>query len=301
MHNECLTGRHTTLHGTTHGFGNLVLRQTEFFQGLAGRNGDLIFHNINARDIFRHGVLHLDSRVDFHKVVTAILVDQEFDRTSVAVLGVAQNIDRVGQDLRPRCGGQPFGGRNFDHFLVPPLDTAIAVPQVHHVAGTVAQTLDFNVTRLFDVLFNKAASVAKGRGGFVGGLGKLGGQIVGRGDDADATSATPHEGLDNDGKVTLVGWIGNPLGGLVGRGKGLFGSGHDGYVGLNGGIAGGRLVAKGTQILDSGSDKGDSGFFEGTGKLFVLGQESVTGMDGFHIVLDANVDNAWNIQVLCDG
>mmetsp|Transcript_20328 Transcript_20328/g.42620 ORF Transcript_20328/g.42620 Transcript_20328/m.42620 type:complete len:211 (-) Transcript_20328:453-1085(-) len=172
---------------------------------------------------------------------------------------------------------------------------------MHDVATAISQTLDFNVSGLFDVLFDKASSIAKGGGGFIGRLGKHGSQIIGRGDNANAATSPTHECLDNDGIMTLMVGIGNPIGGFIGRRKGFGTSGDHGDFGFNGASPCGRFISKGLQIFHRRSDKGNTGFLQGRGKLFIFRQESISWMDGLDLIALTNFHNGGNIQILCHG
>lgn len=62
---------------------------------------------------------------------------------------------------------QALGRRRLHDLLVAALHTAVTIPQVDNVARTITQALDFNMARVFDVLFYKAASISKRIEGFV--------------------------------------------------------------------------------------------------------------------------------------
>jgi len=63
-------------------------------------------------------------------------------------------------------------------------------------------------------------------------------------------------------------------------------------------MSGGSLVSKDLQIPYGWSHKGNAGIFEGSCKPFILRQESISRMDRFDTILDANVHNLGNVQVL---
>mmetsp|Transcript_20320 Transcript_20320/g.43986 ORF Transcript_20320/g.43986 Transcript_20320/m.43986 type:complete len:289 (+) Transcript_20320:1975-2841(+) len=88
-------GGHTALHCKGIGFGDILLIQSKLFEGLAGSNHDLILDNVNAGNFFRDGVFHLYTGIDFHEIVIAAFVDQEFHRTSVSILGLGQESNGI--------------------------------------------------------------------------------------------------------------------------------------------------------------------------------------------------------------
>ena len=65
-------------------------------------------------------------------------------------------------------------------------------------------------------------------------------------------------------------------------------------------MPGGGLVSKDVQIPNGRSNKCNAGVFKSLREPFVFRQESVSGMDRFDAILDANVDNFGNVQVLRD-
>lgn len=56
------------------------------------------------------------------------------------------------------------------------------------LTSTISKTLDLNMTRSLDVLFDKHPPIAKGIEGLIGSLLELLIEVSGGGDDADATS-----------------------------------------------------------------------------------------------------------------
>jgi hypothetical protein len=55
---------------------------------------------------------------------------------------------------------QPPAAAAPPHLLVPALDGALALPQVHHLALPITKDLHLNVVRLLDVLLNKHLAAA---------------------------------------------------------------------------------------------------------------------------------------------
>jgi hypothetical protein len=75
--------------------GDVGLDEAEGLKRGSGGDLDLCGDNVDAGDLFGNGVLDLDSRVDFDKVVAAHLVDQELDRSGVGVADLLANGERV--------------------------------------------------------------------------------------------------------------------------------------------------------------------------------------------------------------
>ena len=93
----------------------------------------------------------------------AVLVDDELDGAGRAVADRACQRDRLGAHRGARPGVEQWARRLLDDFLVAALDRAFALAQMHDIAVRVAEHLDLDVTRLFDVFFEKDPVVAKAR------------------------------------------------------------------------------------------------------------------------------------------
>ena len=134
-------------------------------QGLAGRDLELPFDQVLAGDHLGHRVLDLEPGVHLHEVealVLAVAGDDELDRAGVLVADRARRRDRgLAHRARGRLG-QPRRRRLLDDLLMPALDRAVALEQVHEVAVAVAEHLDLDVARPAQVFFHEHAVVAEG-------------------------------------------------------------------------------------------------------------------------------------------
>ena len=102
-------------------------------------------------DHLRHRVLDLDAGVDLDEVEMAVAVDDELDGAGVGVVG---GLDQADGGRRTSPGGRRrrAAGRGFlDQLLVPPLDGAVAFPEVDDVAVGVGEDLDLDVPGMLDV------------------------------------------------------------------------------------------------------------------------------------------------------
>lgn len=75
-----------------------------------------------------HGMLHLDTRVDLHEVVLAVLVDEELNGTSAGVLAGHGELESILQNVLANAHGMMPGGGDLDQFLMTTLDGTIALP-----------------------------------------------------------------------------------------------------------------------------------------------------------------------------
>jgi hypothetical protein len=93
-------------------------------------------------------VFDLNTRVDFDKVVPALLIDQELSRTGVSVVDGLRKLDGIAQDGLSDIFREVRRRSHFDDLLVSPLDRAVSLVQVDTVAMTIGQELDLNVSRV---------------------------------------------------------------------------------------------------------------------------------------------------------
>src|SRR5579885_2994935 len=128
-------------------------------QRLARGDADLLPHQVEAGHQLRDRVLHLNARVHLDKVEGVVLIDQELAGAGVLVAGRLHQPHRRLADPLPHRRRQVRGRRLLDQLLVPPLQRAVALPQVDHVAVAVAEDLHLDVPRPLDVLLQVDAAV----------------------------------------------------------------------------------------------------------------------------------------------
>ena len=125
-------------------------------------------HKVNARHHFRDGMLHLNARVYFDEIeFLRIGVEQKFHRPRIAVSGRARKTYCRFAELFAQLRRQVRRRRHLDHFLMPPLDRAIAFPKVKCIAVLIGQNLHFEMPCVCHILFEKHGGIAKGRKRFV--------------------------------------------------------------------------------------------------------------------------------------
>jgi hypothetical protein len=79
------------------------------------------------------------------KYMFAIFGEQELHGTGVLVAHGLRRAHRQIADIGALLGGQLRAGGDLDQLLVAPLDRAVALEQVHHVAEAVAEDLHLDV------------------------------------------------------------------------------------------------------------------------------------------------------------
>ena len=98
-------------------------------------------YQIDARYHLRDRVLYLNAGIHLDKVMVAVLVHKEFQRSGVDIAYVPGNLHCVVTQRLPhlRCDGESRG--EFHYFLIAPLQRAITLVKMHHIAVFIAQHL----------------------------------------------------------------------------------------------------------------------------------------------------------------
>jgi hypothetical protein len=261
---------------------------------MALRDLDLRSNDVDTRDHFGDGVLHLDARIHFDEIPGAGFgIDQKFDSAGVIVIrGSGERHGCIGNCIA-NGGGERNGGRDFDHFLIAALNRTIALIKMQGVAVTIGQDLNFDVTGTADVAFEEDRVVAEGRPGFLAGFLEFLIELVGVFDHAHASAAASERGLDDEREADARG-----LGvGRVEIGNGMLRSRDDGNSGRDGEIAGGGFVAEQIENIGTGADEGDAGLFASARQRRIFGEESVSGMNRVDSIFESQRDGAIDVEV----
>ena len=126
---------------------------------------DLLAHQIDVRHRLGDRVLHLNARVHLEEIEAPVGVEQELDGPRALVPD--------GPRRRERRLGQPRAERRIDrrrwrlldHLLVPPLNRALPLEQMHEMPVPIAQDLHLDMTRRRQVPLEEHALIAEGRPG----------------------------------------------------------------------------------------------------------------------------------------
>src|ERR1700684_3473598 len=92
---------------------------------------DLRLDDVEARDLFRHGVLDLDARIDLDEVkCPRVGIHEKLDRAGAAILGrLADRESGVAEGLANPLVGEGLR-RALEDFLIAPLNRAVPFKQV---------------------------------------------------------------------------------------------------------------------------------------------------------------------------
>ena len=111
-----------------------LLRQAEVVEGLAAGDAQLGADEVDVGDLLGDRVLDLDARVHLDEDVAAVGREQELDRAGVDVADLLGERDGVGAHPLAQLGVEVGGRGDLDDLLVAPLDRAVPLEQVDHVA-----------------------------------------------------------------------------------------------------------------------------------------------------------------------
>mmetsp|Transcript_25625 Transcript_25625/g.66523 ORF Transcript_25625/g.66523 Transcript_25625/m.66523 type:complete len:397 (-) Transcript_25625:7-1197(-) len=242
-------------------------------------------------------MLDLDARIHFNKkMFIRFDIHQKLDRARVLVArGLAQPHGVVLEAL-PQAIVQIPRRRDLDDLLVPPLHAAVALPEVDHIIS-VADNLDFHMSRIFDVPLEETRPVPERRERFGRGALELRLDLVQRPRDAHALAAAAHQGLDHDGQAELLRERARLLRGV----ERVVRAGHDGHVRRDGHLSCRNLVREGQEVLDRRAHERNAALAAQPREFRRLGQEAIARVDRFHALALGDVHDGLRIQVRADG
>src|SRR5256714_2014144 len=155
---------------------DLVLRER---QRLAGRHAQLGGPQIEARDLFRDRMLHLQPRVHLEKVEAALRVLQELERARIDVPDGARARDRGVHQPALGLRLEVRRRRLLHELLMTPLDRALALVQVDDAALRVAEDLDLDAARRLEIALDVDLGAAEGALRAPGGGRERAGELAG--------------------------------------------------------------------------------------------------------------------------
>ena len=179
---------------------------------------------------------------------------------------------------------------------MPPLQRAVALPEVHDVAMAIGENLHLDVPRLLDVFFQVDAAVLEGL------LRLLAGRIEARLEtdvivgDAHAAAATAGRRLDQDRETQRVRQF-QRLG--IGLDQALAAR-HNRHSGLLGQLAGLILVAQAAHGFVRRTDELDPARTADLGEVGILGQKAIARMNRLDVGNFGGADDARNVEVAID-
>jgi hypothetical protein len=237
------------------------------------------------------------SRVHLDEIELAILVQKlEGARAAVAdaLAGLHAKLADAAALFRADAGRRRF----FDHLLVAALHRAVALAEMEGVAVGVGQHLDFDVAGMIQVLFHVHDRIAERRVGLAAGQ-VHGGQQRGLAVDHPHPAPAAAAGrLDDDGIADLVG---DAQGVLIVVAQWPVRAGHAGYAGFLHRPDGGHLVAHQPDGVRPRTDENEAALLDPLGKIGVLGQKTVAGMNRHRVGDLGGADDRRHVQIALGG
>ena len=265
-------------------------------QPRSGRDLNLQPHQVEPGHQFRDRVLHLETRVHLQEVEAAVrgppgtppcrrCNNPPPRATRMAASPISSRISGCSRHQRRRA--------LLHHLLVPPLDRALALAQVNHVAVAVAEDLDLDVARPVDQLLDVDLRIAERALGFARGVAKGGFEFGFAIHAAHALAAAACHGLQQDRIAVRAPELARPPPTVTGRSV-------PGTTGAPAAIAIFRAaVFDPIARMDcaEGPMNDDARVLAGCREIGVLAEEAVARVDGLRAVLPRGVDDAVDAQV----
>ena len=269
---------------------HLVLREVEL---LALRDADLFTDDVDAGHALGNRVLDLQAGVDLEEVELAVRRQDELDRSGAPVAHRAARGDRSLAHAGAQLGGQRGGGGLFDDLLVAALDAALALEQVDEVIVRVAQDLDLDVARPFDVLLDEQGVVAEGAFRFA--LRAFDGlrEPLRAALDAHALAAAASARLEQQRVAYLPGLGDQTAGGLVVARV----AGHDGDARRPDALFGFLLRAHRADRVRRGTDEDEPCLLASGGEAGVLRQKTEARVHGIGSGATGRRDQLFDVEV----
>ena len=185
-----------------------ILRDVQVGQRLTGGDAQLRLHDVDVGDLLGDGVLHLNARVhlDEHVLPGAFAdgVDQELHGAGVDVAELLRQLHRVAVEGLADALVEVGGGRDLHDLLVPALQRAVALEEMHRLAGGVGEDLDLDVAGPQHRLLEEDRGVAERGGGLPHRRAQSVGQGLARLHAPHAAAAAARDGLDEDGETDVL-------------------------------------------------------------------------------------------------
>src|SRR5581483_10405367 len=260
---------------------------------LAHRQQDLAFHQVDIRHHLRDRVLHLDARIHLDEVEAAVLVHEELNRPGIDVADLGEGSAEHAANFLAQFRGDLGGGRFLQQFLMAALNAALTLTQTDYVSVRVSQNLEFNMAWVFDIFFHVQVAVSECRRRF-----RLC-RLIKRGQSVLAThyahpaASAPGRRLNNYRKADLT----CPLQGLAIGSNNSFGARQNGHARLLHRCPGLFLFSHQANDFGRRPNKFNAAGLAHFGKVRVLREQAVTGVDGFNIRDLRGADHRGDIQI----
>jgi hypothetical protein len=272
-------------------------RRVVVAQLLAVGDPEHLAHQVDARDLLGHRVLHLETGVDLEEGDRAVLAHQELAGARAGVARLLEDGLGRGVELLVLLGRQIRGRGLLDQLLVAALERAVTGGHHHHVAVLVGQALRLHVPRPVQVALHEALAAAEGGDRLAHrGVVQLRDLLQGAG-HLQAAPAAAEGRLDGDRQAVLL----REGHDLLRAGDRVRGAGHQRRAGPLGDVTGRHLVAQVADRLRRRTDPVQPRVDHGLRELRVLRQEPVSGVDGVGTGLGGRPEHLGEVQIAGGG
>ena len=239
-------------------------------------------------------MLDLNSGVDLdEKPFAAVRIQEKLDRSGIHVADFTRQGNRRVTQFVAQLFRHSRSRSHFHYLLMPSLHRTIPLEEVHDISMLIGQDLNLHMLGTLDEAFQKKGAIAEGSLRLASGLGQLLFQILGGTDDPHSPASPAKGSLGNQGESQLRSRLQGRLPFL----NGLVGSGNHRNSRLPGEATGSQLVSQQLQQTGCRPHEGDVCLPASLGELRVLGQEPVTRMDGVHLLVPGDRQNALDVQI----
>ena len=235
----------------------------------------------------------LDPRVHLDEVELAAGIDEELERTDVAVAASDRGIDRAARDLLAQLLADRRGRRLLDHLLIAALDRAFTLSEADAAPVLVDGDLRFDVTHALEAALDVEARVTEGRLGLRARLVPQPLKLLRSGHLAHAATAAAGARLQHH-RITDGLRDAQRLGHRLDR---TVGTRDHRQAELLHRVARRDLVVEAPQDLGRRTDEHQAVLLADLGEVRVLGEEAVAGMDGLRAADERGRHDRRDVQV----
>ena len=286
---------HPRLHGKAARLADgLLAAEAQRIQAGAGGNAKLRFHQIDASNLFRHRVFHLNARIALdEEVLAGLWRHQKLHRAGVGVIHRPRQGDGVREDALAQRVVQAGRRGRLHHLLVAQLHGAVALVQVDDGTVRVAENLHLDVARAGDQLLDEQGAIAERRFRFTAAACEGVRHRARRLDHAHATPAATCCRLEHDGIADRV-----RARLRLRRVRQRFRAArHDGNIQRPRQLPRPHLVAEQRQRRRRRADESDALGRAALGERRILGEEAIARMHAVAIRLLGDLQQGVHVQV----
>ena len=254
---------------------------------------NLLFYEVYADYFFRNGMFHLQAGIHFEEVIVAVLVYQKLDRSRTDIIDGFGGSHRFFSHIFPQFRSDENRRSFFHNLLIAALHGTFAFAKVNYVSVFVTQNLKLDVMGLFHELLqiNRIVTERRKRFAFGGCIGLF--HFFCTVDKAHPFSTATHRGFQHHRITDFIA----KLHSFFHTFQVFLCAGHNGHSGFNHFDAGGNLVAHCFHCFRIGTDKDNAFFLTASCKSRILGQESISRMNGVCVVRFRHFDDFFYIQI----